>query len=224
MESPPRGALIVTEGMDGAGKTTQADLIEQWCHRTMPDRTVHRRKEPGSSLNGDLRKMLFHSDYSKSLNQVTAGILFFLDHYNNALFCQEAVDAGDIVISDRWCYSQYAYDDVKEVSNTTSLRLYREFERTQIKPDLVMCFEVPSKVADARLLARIKSTAQSDKQWGERGDLSEKVRRAYRDLTNHYQPSADVGLWVLAITTGEWKPTKQFEMQVEPRLQELFHV
>jgi len=222
------GRLIVTEGMDGAGKTVQADLIHTWCNLVLPERLVHMRKEPGSSLNGDLRKMLFHSNYSKDLNQVTAGTLFFLDHYNNAEFCAERIKEGDIVISDRWCYSQYAYDSVKHEPNTTSIELYQEFEKIQIKPDLVLCFEVEPDVADKRLLARIKATEQSDKQWGERGDLSTKVRDAYRTLREEYAHSvgidADPTNWVHITLREQLSPTKVFDGYVDPRLLELFNV
>lgn len=224
--NPRQGKLIVTEGMDGAGKSTQADLIEQWCMTTITGTFIHRRKEPGSSLNGDLRKMLFHSDYSKDLNQVTAGCLFFLDHYNNAEWCAEKVANGDIVISDRWCYSQYAYDSVKRESNVISLELYRKFEQLQIKPDLVLCFDIPPDVADARLKLRVKDTAQADKQWGERGDLSTKVAQAYQTLRHQYQqePIGKGTAWCHISSDGVFDAPTLFEQQVEPILRGFFDV
>ena len=241
-----RGKLIVVEGMDGGGKTTQANLIEIWCNTVIPDQPVVRLKEPGSSFDGAFRSMLFEQEYSKDLNQVTAGLLFFLDHYNTALAAEEAVAAGKTVLCDRWCYSQYAYDSVKHSSNVDSLALYRKYEEIQIKPDLVLLFETDPETATARLQARTdKKVQQSDKQWGDREDLNRAMILEYRELLEKYHPTrsqqrrhaAMAGKpapqfdltppnpvkWALIVQGPHIEAADVFERMVEPRLVELFY-
>ncbi len=74
-----KGKLIVFEGPDGFGKTTQAKLAYKYLgERSIP---VLLSKEPGSPLSNftkDLREIIFDKHYSSQLDEVEQGLIFFL--------------------------------------------------------------------------------------------------------------------------------------------------
>ena len=102
------GRLIVIEGLDGAGTTTQAKRLVQHLGDT-----AHLTREPSDGPVGKLiREMLVggHAIEGGSLSQGMFGLLFAadrLDHLQREV--EPALAAGKTVISDRWYHSSLAY-------------------------------------------------------------------------------------------------------------------
>jgi dTMP kinase len=102
------GRLIVIEGLDGAGTTTQAKRLVDHLGATS-----HLTREPSDGPIGRLiREMLVgdHAIAGSSLSQGTFGLLFAadrLDHLQREV--EPALAAGKTVISDRWYHSSLAY-------------------------------------------------------------------------------------------------------------------
>jgi len=105
------GRLIVLEGLDGAGTTTQARrLVDDLA---AAGRAAHLTREPSDGPIGRLlREMLTggHAIADAPLSQGTFGLLFAadrLDHLQREV--EPALAAGAIVVSDRWYHSSLAY-------------------------------------------------------------------------------------------------------------------
>src|SRR5258706_9736911 len=111
------GRLIVIEGLDGAGTTTQARRV---CEHF--GATAHLTREPSDGPIGRLiREMLtgYHAiavafggeaGHSGSISQGTFGLLFAadrLDHMQREV--EPAMAAGATVVSDRWYHSSLPY-------------------------------------------------------------------------------------------------------------------
>jgi dTMP kinase len=103
--------LIVLEGLDGAGTTTQARrLVEHLSGRGVP---AHLTREPSDGPIGRLiREMLtgHHAIPDQSIAQSTFGLLFAadrLDHLQREV--EPKLAAGVTVVSDRWYHSSLAY-------------------------------------------------------------------------------------------------------------------
>jgi len=96
--------LLVLEGLDGAGTTTQARRLVE--HLRAGGGRAHLTREPSDGPIGRLiREMLTggHAIAGQSINQSTFGLLFAadrLDHLQREVEPQLA--AGAIVVSDRW--------------------------------------------------------------------------------------------------------------------------
>lgn len=170
-----RGKLIVLEGPDGCGKSTLTRFVVRWMQMLYGDDKVAATKEPGSPLsllNMDIRHMLFNDNpdflprnYARELDMVIHGLLFFMDHYENAKLARHYTDQGIHVVSDRWLYSQYAYDAVKKSSQVDALALYHKYEALQIQPDLILLVDCDEATANEHLSQRTgKPTKQTDKQ------------------------------------------------------------
>lgn len=109
MENNQRGRFIVFEGIDGAGKTTQLDLLEK--HLREKGRRVFRTAEPTESVSGGLLRDALGGVSKRSACEMAA--LFVLDrifhNVNPVSGIQKMLNDGYDVICDRYYYSTMAY-------------------------------------------------------------------------------------------------------------------
>lgn len=161
------GRLIVVEGIDGAGTTTQAERIGQLLRAMkLP---VHVTREPSQGPIGvELRKILAGA---YSLDPASVALLFAadrVDHLHREIVPR--LQAGVHVVSDRYLLSSLAYQ---------TLALDREtvlaFNRCARKPDLTLLLDVPVDVAARRRRARGGAAELYDDD-----DLQAQVAAAYR--------------------------------------------
>lgn len=106
-----RGRLISFEGIDGAGKTTQTQLLEQWLvsHHIPCLRT---REPGGTSLGVEIRHLLFGRP-DIVITPLAEAFLFQADraqHFSTVIL--PALKAGKLVITDRCFDSSIAYQGV----------------------------------------------------------------------------------------------------------------
>lgn len=138
------GRLIVLEGLDGAGTTTQARrLVAHLGER------AHLTREPSDGPVGKLiRAMLTggHAIDGAAISQGTFGLLFAadrLDHLQREV--EPALAAGQLVVSDRWYHSSLAYQGTgadRDWITTLNSRARR--------PELTIFLQVRPEVAAAR--------------------------------------------------------------------------
>lgn len=104
-----RGRFIVFEGIDGAGKTTQIELLEQWMRAR--GRRVLRTAEPTESVSGGLLRDALGGVSNRTACEMAA--LFVLDrifhNVNPVTGIQKMIEDGVDVICDRYYYSSLAY-------------------------------------------------------------------------------------------------------------------
>src|SRR5205807_953492 len=103
-----KGHFISFEGLDGAGKTTQMDLLGRWldAHGVSYIRT---REPGGTPLGVEIRQLLFHH-LELTITPLAEAFLFQADRAQHfATVILPALDAGTLVISDRCFDSSIAY-------------------------------------------------------------------------------------------------------------------
>ena len=100
-----RGRFITFEGIDGAGKSTQIDVIEETLRARGLE--VIRTREPGGTPLGEvIRKELL----SVSMDPSTETLLFFASRAEHiAKVIRPAIERGAWVLSDRFTDATYAY-------------------------------------------------------------------------------------------------------------------
>ncbi len=142
--------LIVLEGLDGAGTTSQARrLADALAAR---GRSAHVTREPSDGPIGRLiREMLTggHAIPGASISQATFGLLFAadrLDHVQREV--EPALAAGHVVISDRWYHSSLAYQGTGAERDWI-----RALNGRARKPDLTVFLRVRAAVAAERRVA-----------------------------------------------------------------------
>lgn len=142
--------LIVIEGLDGAGTTTQARRLVE--HLNARGTKAHATREPSDGPVGRLiREMLTgnHAIEGQTLSQGTFGLLFAadrLDHLQREV--EPHLAAGTLVVSDRWYHSSLAYQGTgadRDWILTLNARARR--------PDLTIFLKVRPEVAAQRRAA-----------------------------------------------------------------------
>jgi len=163
------GKLIVFEGIDGSGKSTQTDLI---CKSLAAQGCDFRRlsfpryDEPSSMLI----RMYLGGDFGENpddINAYAASSFFAADRY--ASFVQdwgEYYTGGGLVITDRYTTSNALHQGAKmgDVQRRMFFKWLYEYEFELIglpKPDLVFYFDIDVALAEERMSARRERTGTS---------------------------------------------------------------
>ncbi len=143
--NPTQGKLIIVEGIDGSGKSTQIDLIYKWLKDK--GKSVYFSEWNTSPLVKSTtrfgKKERLFTPTTFSLIQATD----FADRWENHLF--PLLKAGVIVIADRYAFTAFARDVARGVDPKWVRNLYS----FAIQPDLALYFQVDIDTAVERILA-----------------------------------------------------------------------
>lgn len=143
------GRFITFEGIDGAGKTTHIDALEQaWRQQ---GRDVVRTREPGGTpLAEKLRELVLHD----SMDPLTEALLVFSarrDHLQQVI--RPALARGAWVLCDRFTDATFAYQGAGRGFELAVLRQLETWVQEGLQPDLTLLFDLPPAVAAGRLQA-----------------------------------------------------------------------
>jgi dTMP kinase len=121
----PRGVFITLEGLDGSGKTTQIKRLAAWLTRRGMEPVVLR--QPGGTATGDRIREILLDSRSADVAPMTEMALMFADRAQAiAEFIQPALDAGKIVVCDRFTDSTEAYQGGgRQIGSEVVLELHR---------------------------------------------------------------------------------------------------
>jgi dTMP kinase len=150
------GALVVVEGIDGSGKSTQLKLLRR--HLESHGIVLKFTEWNSSELVKDTMKM---GKKKNLLTPTTFSLLHavdFADRYYYEIL--PALKAGMVVLADRYVFTAFARDAVRGVEPAWVRNLYR----FAVKPDLGLYFRVPIEVSLERL-----TTARSNIKYHEAG-------------------------------------------------------
>lgn len=143
----PYGILIALEGIDGAGKTTQAELLVESLKRHHFD--VVRTKEP---TGGPWGQRIRHSASTQRMNAAEELAAFIEDRRQHVgELIEPSLNAGKIVVVDRYYYSTVAYQGVRGHDPADLLRVNESFAP---RPDLLVLLDVPPHVGRRRIASR----------------------------------------------------------------------
>jgi len=166
-----KGFLIVLEGIDGAGKSTQARRLLKRLRGLGYD-AVSFREPSGGKWGRQIKKL---ARLSGSLSPEEELALFVRDREENvAKNLMPALSAGKIVVLDRYYFSTIAYQGAKGLDPG---RIRRMNERIAVKPDLVFILDIGAGPG----LARIRSRKRKDLLF-ERERYLRQVRAIFRSL------------------------------------------
>jgi dTMP kinase len=139
-----RGKLIIVEGIDGSGKSTQLHLLEKW----LAFKGVNVFKSEWNS--SEMVKEITSKGKKKGLLTPTTFSLLhatdFADRYERNI--SPLLRAGYFVLADRFVYTAFARDIVRGCNPTWVKKVY-DFA---VKPDVAFYFKVPVDIAVDRIL------------------------------------------------------------------------
>lgn len=147
-----RGALVVFEGGEGAGKSTQ---LRRLAARLDAARVPHRVfREPGGTPAGDrIRDLLLHTD--APLAPSTEAALFIASRAELvATEVRPALERGEHVLLDRFLLSTYAYQVYGRGLPEEDVRAANHLATRGLVPDVTLLLTVPVSEGLARAGAR----------------------------------------------------------------------
>lgn len=147
-----RGRLIVLEGGDGVGKTTQLSLVADALRAR--GLVVHTIREPGQTQVGQtVRELLLNPD--SHISPATEALLFLTARAQVvAEVVQPALAAGEWVVADRFFVSTYAYQIAGHGLDDGLVRSANALATQGIVPDLTLLLTLPAAEASRRRSAR----------------------------------------------------------------------
>ncbi len=170
------GLFITFEGIDGVGKSTQADLLETYLVDL--GRSVVRTFEPGGTeLGKSIRQLLLHSGH---VDARAEALLYAADRAHDvATVILPALEQGQVVIGDRYLDSSVAYQGAGRVLGANEVRDLSVWATRGLLPNLTVLLDLDAEAAVAR---RSKTGTAPDRLEREKVDFFESVRACYLDL------------------------------------------
>lgn len=157
---PRSGAVIAIEGIDGAGKTTQAKRVVRRL-KSLGYRAAYTSEPTNTSIGRLIKKELS----GRITNPHKQALLFAADRIDHVYrVIRPLMEKGFIVVCDRYLYSSFAYQGVL----TRDVGWVREINRMAPPPSLAILIDVPVAVAlkrkrrfrgfeDAQLLEAVRA-------------------------------------------------------------------
>ncbi len=145
--------FITFEGIEGTGKTTQIQKVKDYLESLGKD--VFLTLEPGGSRVGqELRKMLLHVDNS-DLTPITELFLYLADRAQHvAQVIRPELEAGKVVLCDRFADSTIVYQGYGRGLDTNILRQLNEVAVDGLWPDLTMVLDIDPEIGLKRATLR----------------------------------------------------------------------
>lgn len=142
-KNPYPGKLIVVEGIDGSGKSTQIDLLHKWLKSQK--RSVYFSEWNSSELVKSTTRL---AKDQKMFTPTTFSLLQatdFADRWENRIY--PLLKAGAIVMADRYAFTAFARDVTRGVDREWVRNLYS----FALMPDIALYFSVPLDIAVDRI-------------------------------------------------------------------------
>lgn len=173
-----RGLVIVFEGAEGAGKTTQIRILaERLATAGVPCIAV---REPGGTPVGDsIRELLLHPE--QEITTATEALLFMASRAE--LMAREilpSLETGKVVLVDRFFLSTYAYQIVGRGLPEPEVRAANRLATGGLIPDLTLLLDVPA----AHGLERADARGERDRMERSSDDFHARVSSAFREFTD----------------------------------------
>jgi dTMP kinase len=142
---PYPGKLIIVEGIDGSGKSTQISLLHRWLLAQ-----GHKVFFTEWNSSGLVRRSLRRGKKKDLLTPTTFSVLHAVDFADRLTFkIIPPLKAGMTVLADRYAYTAFGRDVARGVDNEWVRALYNFAP----KPDLAIYFRVPIEVSLQRILS-----------------------------------------------------------------------
>jgi dTMP kinase len=171
------GLFVALEGGDGAGKSTQVDLLVS-ALRERGHEVIQTREPGGTSVGKRIREILL--DSKDSPTSKSEALLFAADRAQHAAeVIRPALARGAIVVSDRYLLSSIAYQGFARNLGPEKIAEISHWATDDLAPDLTILLEVEPKFGLARAKDRNRMEAES-------AEFHNEVARGFKQYaTNH---------------------------------------
>ena len=177
-----QGRLLVLEGIDGCGKTTQIQQLSSWLPESglMPDESqlVVTREPGGTALGASLRQLLLHPPQDADPGPTAELLLYAADraqHVDRVI--QPALERGDWVLSDRFTGSTMAYQGYGRGLDRELITDLERIATRGLSPDMTVWLDIPLALSVQR-----RGSRDEDRIEAEGLAFLERVSKGFSDM------------------------------------------
>jgi len=171
------GRFITVEGIEGAGKSTNLDLVQGLLERA--GKRVLRTREPGGTPLGEEVRELLLGHREEGMDEAAELLLMFAaraEHLGRRI--RPALQRGDWVLCDRFTDATYAYQGGGRGLSREPIRVLEELVQCDLRPDLTLLLDLPVELG----LERAGRRSVPDRFERETREFFQRVRDEYLDI------------------------------------------
>ena len=169
-----KGLFITLEGIEGAGKSTVVDFIEDFLTKEGHD--VIKTREPGGTVIGEQIREILLKNENYTLTYDTELLLVFsarAQHIQEVIL--PALSLGKIILCDRFTDASYAYQGGGRGIDASRINLLEKWVQGDLRPNLTLLFDLDVSIG----MQRTKKRSDADRFEREEIIFFEKIRNTY---------------------------------------------
>ena len=174
------GLFITLEGIEGVGKSTQVQFIADYLQQQGREFVITR--EPGGTPVGEGVRALVLDNKHTGMAADTELLLMFAaraEHIDKVI--RPALEAGKVVLCDRFTDASYAYQGLGRNISTERISMLEEWVQQGLRPDLTLLLDAPVSTG----LDRAAKRSEKDRFESEALDFFEAVRNCYLQIAKN---------------------------------------
>lgn len=177
------GLFITFEGIDGAGKSTQIQIVKKLLEDKGYE-VVLTREPGGTDISEKIREIILDND-NDEMSFVTEALLYAASRAQHVYqVIKPQLKQGKIVICDRYIHSSIAYQGYARGLGAEKVMSINSHAIDGLLPDISFFILLPSEKAMERLK---KSEKHLDRLEVEKIDFFKKVEQGYEKMAKEYE-------------------------------------
>lgn len=170
--------LIVFEGVEGSGKTTQLQATVTWLHQGKSVPVLVTREPGGTELGGSLRQLLL-GGHSQLIHDRAELFLYAADRSQNVEeVLKPQLEKGAIILCDRFTDSTIAYQGYGRGLSMALIDQLNHLATNGLQSDLTLWLDVDVEVG----LGRARRRGAADRLESADLDFHRRVQQGYAEL------------------------------------------
>lgn len=169
--------FISFEGIEGSGKSTQIELIEELIRAK--GYQVKKLREPGTTELGEKIRNIFLEKTTETVDPITEAFLLYASRKHlDQNFLRQNLNDGAIVIADRYADATLAYQSYGKGLDPNFVKLIHDSSQL-LSPDLTFYMDISAELSRERI-----SDREMDRMESESIDFFKKVREGYLEIAH----------------------------------------
>jgi dTMP kinase len=174
-----QGKLIVFEGVEGAGKTTQMQRIQAGLQGLIDTPIVITREPGGTLLGQELRRLLLEYQGEDPIQNRAELLMYAADRAQHVQgFLQPLLYQGNIVLCDRYTDSTIAYQGYGRGLDLNLIDQLNQIATGGLESDLTLWLDVDVELG----LARTRTRGKMDRMEQANLEFHQRVQQGFKEL------------------------------------------
>lgn len=173
------GKLIVFEGVEGAGKTTQMQRIQRWLQTLTPTPVVITREPGGTELGQGLRRLLLDYQGDEPIEDRAELLMYAADRSQHVEgFLKPQLQQGSIILCDRYTNSTIAYQGYGRGIDLKLIEQLNQIATNNLESDLTLWLDIDVELG----LSRTRKRGVADRMEQANIEFHRRVQQGFEAL------------------------------------------